>query len=95
LVTPTNDTLLLWNRFCGGEDGLHFILDEQAENKAICGQDWRAGKAIKSQGVMPVTALLPYMNVVAVGTWQVVIYDRASADTGQVNKIALRFKARP
>lgn len=95
LVTPSTDTLLLWDRYCGGEDNLHFILDEQADNKSICGQGWRDGIAIKSTGIAPVNSLLPIMELRAVGIWQLLVIDRASNDEGQINMVGLRFKARP
>lgn len=95
VVNPTLDSILLWDRYCGGENDLHFKVDEQADNISLCGDAWRQGDAVRSAGSVPVNPMAAWLGQSAVGEWRLVFYDAASGDQGTVERVSLHFKAQP
>lgn len=91
LIAPDGTTVRLWDRYCGGDDNLKIIIDEDAATKALCGSDWILGKPIQSIGSVPKTTLDVYNDKLSGGSWIIRINDLATGDTGTVNRVALHF----
>ena len=92
LIAPDNSMINIWDTYCGNEDNLHFILDEEVSVSSVCGDAWRSGGRINAFGVIPSSTLTAYNGVSSAGTWKLRIRDNAGGDTGVVNKVALYFR---
>ena len=92
LISPNNTTIRLWDRYCGGEDNLSFILDEDVASQSLCGSNWRSGGSIFASGFVPVNTLTIFNGSNSVGVWKIRIADVANNDTGNVELLSLRFK---